>query len=125
MPEISQALRRTKATKIYVCNVATQEGETTGYAVYDHVEALQRHTFTTVADYVVANNNPIQLGTRFLGKAVLHDGRPLRHVKLADGDLVDLQHPVRHDSQRLAGMIMDVYHGKKQGKEAGRVAVPT
>ena len=125
VPGISEALRHTRAAKIYVCNVATQEGETTGYAVYDHVEALQRHTFPTVADCVVANNNPIQLGTRFLGKAVLHDGRPLKNVRLADGDLVDLQHPVRHDSKRLAGIIMDVYHSRKQGKEAGRVAVPS
>ena len=120
---ISQALRRTKARKIYVCNVATQEGETSGYAVSDHVEALQRHTFPTVANFVVANNNPIELGTRFLGKPVLHDGRPLRHVKLAHGDLIDPEHPVRHDSDRLAAIIMDVYHGRRQEQEAARLPV--
>ena len=120
---ISHALRRTEAKKVYVCNVATQEGETSGYAVSDHVEALQRHTFPTVANFVVVNNNPIELGTRFLGKPVLHDGRPLRHVKLERGDLIDLEHPVRHDSERLAAIIMDVYHGRRQEQVAARMPV--
>ncbi|MCH8109980.1 MAG: YvcK family protein [Chloroflexi bacterium] len=122
---IAEAMRHSAAPKIYVCNVATQKGETEGYAVEDHIEALQRHTFETVADYVVANDNPIELGTRFLGKPVVSDGRPIKHAKLKLDDLTDPNHPVRHDSANLARIIMDVYHnnGGRKAKAPFKLAV--
>ena len=52
-----QALRSTPAIKVYVCNVATQPGETSGYAVHDHVETLERYVGDGLFDYVVANSN--------------------------------------------------------------------
>lgn len=113
---ISEAIKRSRATKVYVCNVATQKGETEGYSVADHVEALQRHTFTTIVDYVIANDTPRDLGPQFQGRPVAYDGRPLHHAKLLLEDVMDLTHPVRHDSARLARAIMNVYHKKRNGK---------
>ncbi|MDY0061799.1 MAG: YvcK family protein [Myxococcota bacterium] len=43
VPEIGQAWRETRALRIYVCNLVTEVGETDGYTVEDHVEALWRH----------------------------------------------------------------------------------
>ena len=123
---IANALKHSAAPKIYVCNVATQKGETEGYAVEDHIEALQRHTFETVADYVVANNKPVDLlGTRFLGEPVTSDGRSIKHAKLILDDLTDPDHPVRHDSANLARIIMDVYHnsGGRKAKAPFKLAV--
>ena len=111
---IAKAIEGSLAPKIYVCNVATQKGETDGYTVADHVEALQKHTFPTVADFVVVNDKPKELGPPFLGQPVVNGGRQMEHVSMVGGDLVDSTHPVRHDFAKLAQVVMDVYHGKAE-----------
>ena len=106
---ISDALKRTEATVVYVCNVATQVGETDSYSVSDHVAALQAHTFDTIADYVLANSNPPNVDDRFAGEAVLHDVRPTGHAQIVLADVADPIHPVRHDPDRLAYAIMEIH----------------
>ena len=115
MKGISDAIRRTTATVVYVCNVATQVGETGGYTLAEHVEALRGHTFEEIADYVVGNSNPPDIGDRFEGEGVFHDGRPLRDTTILLSDLVDDSHPVRHDSDKLAEAIMQI-HGASDGR---------
>jgi len=44
VPGIRDALLNTSALKIYVCNVATEIGETQHFSIEDHVEALIKHT---------------------------------------------------------------------------------
>ena len=108
------AIRESGATKIYACNVATQGGETEGYTVVDHVQAIQKHTFPEIVDYVVANDRPMELGPQFLGEPVVSGGEGLEHVEVISEDLMDPSYPVRHDSAKLARVIMDVYHGKRR-----------
>jgi uncharacterized cofD-like protein len=67
MPE---ALRASRAIKMYVCNVATQHGETDGYTVHDHV-TLEKHIGTGIID-VVLNR------ARRAGNARRGRGRPPR-----------------------------------------------
>ncbi|MCD6519458.1 MAG: YvcK family protein, partial [Anaerolineae bacterium] len=55
LPEIVEALRRSRALKIYVCNVMAEPGETDGYSVSDHVQALLDHAPIQL-DYVVVND---------------------------------------------------------------------
>ena len=54
---IRQAVQASPALKIYVCNVATQHGETDSFTVGDHFGALQRHLGGHFFDYVLANSN--------------------------------------------------------------------
>ena len=56
LPDIRAALAASSALRIYVCNVATQTGETEGFDLADHVEALERHTAEGIVDIVLANN---------------------------------------------------------------------
>ena len=53
--EIAEAVSRSNAVKIYVCNVMSQPGETDGYSVSDHIGAIQDHANISL-DYVVVNN---------------------------------------------------------------------
>ena len=106
---ISDAVRRTPATVVYICNVATQIGETGGYTLAEHVTALRRHTFEGIADYVIGNSNPPDIGDRFEGESVVHDGSPLKNTTILLSDLVDDSHPVRHDSDKLADAIMQIH----------------
>ena len=115
VPGISAAIKESKSAKIYVCNVATQQGETDGYSVTDHVESLQKHTYPTVVDCVLVNDTPKNLRPRFLGQPVEEDGRKLHHVKQVYVNLVDDNHPVRHDSTRLAEATLKIYHGIRRG----------
>ena len=120
---IAGALRDTAATKIYVCNVATQRGETEGYSVADHVEALYKHTFPSIVDYVVANDNPVSLGSRFMGEPVTSDGVQLRNATLELADLIDPIHPVRHDSDKLARVVVDLYRRGRRSHSPSKVAI--
>ena len=57
IPGIREALLAANAPRVFACNVATQEGETTGYDLAAHVEALVAHTAPGIVDVVVANNH--------------------------------------------------------------------
>lgn len=54
---IVEAIQRSNAVKVYVCNVMTQPGETDGYAVTDHVNAILDHAKIPI-NYVLVNNQP-------------------------------------------------------------------
>ena len=107
---IGEAVLNSKARKLYVCNVATESGETVGYTVADHVAALQQHTSPEIIDCVIANSGAAELGPPFKGRLVEHDGRRIEHAKIVSADLVDTSFPVRHDVGKLADCILDVYH---------------
>ena len=53
--DLAQAIAASRALKVYVCNVATQPGETGDYDVSDHVRALREHVSPDPFDVVLAN----------------------------------------------------------------------
>ena len=112
---ITDAIKNASATVVYVCNVATQVGETGGYTLSEHLDALRKHTFEEIADYVIGNSNPPNIGNRFAGEGVFHDGSPLKNTTTLLADLVDDSHPIRHDSDKLAQAIMQI-HGASDGR---------
>ncbi len=120
---ISEALRHSAAPKVYVCNVATEVGETQGYAVAEHLATLQRHTFDTIADFVIANNTPRQLGPLFEGQPVISDGTGLNHAEIVLAELTDADHPVRHNSEKLANAVIDVARKARRTKTPLKTAV--
>ena len=56
---IVEAIRESRALKIYVCNVMTQEGETEGYTASDHIRALFNHSCPGLFDLCLVNDAPI------------------------------------------------------------------
>ena len=120
---ITEAIRSSSATKVYVSNIATQEGETEGYSVIDHHDALTRHTFPGIVDNMLANDNPRELGPNFFGTPVRYNGEPLNGTSLHLQDLIDAAHPVRHDSHKLARSIMEVYHESNKPRSLIRLAM--
>lgn len=53
--KMKDAILRSKAKKVYVCNAMEQPGETKGYSLTDHVEALHRHVGERFIDVVIAD----------------------------------------------------------------------
>ena len=56
--EIAKTIQTSDAMKIYICNVMSQPGETDGYSVTDHVEAILSHAPRISLDYIIVNNQP-------------------------------------------------------------------
>jgi uncharacterized cofD-like protein len=107
VPDLAQAIIASPAIKLYVCNVATQAGETTGYNVADHLGALRQHVGDDMITTVVANETFI--GSRPPGAGVDWVRLPAPETvdyQLLTYDLVDRQYPWRHDSDKLAQALM-------------------
>lgn len=113
--DIKQALLDTKATVIYVCNVMTQPGETTGFTAYDHVQALLEYTNNIhVIDYVVVNNQ-FELQPELLAKYALENATPVINdseriqalgIKVVQANLVSQVNLIRHNSDSLARTLI-------------------
>lgn len=109
VPGVAQAIEASSAVRVYVCNIATERGETDGYTVAEHVAALRRHTSEGIADCVLANDAPALLDDRFESdEAVSNGGAPAPNIRTILRDLVDESHPTRHDSDKLADAAMDI-----------------
>ncbi len=107
VPDLRDALASSLAPKAYVCNVATQAGETAGYDVQDHVEALISHVGRDVFSIVVANSNLIPGKTPGGGAEwVLPPEQGALDIPLLLADLADNQYPWRHDPAKLAEALM-------------------
>ncbi|WP_281267837.1 gluconeogenesis factor YvcK family protein [Sulfoacidibacillus thermotolerans] len=59
VPGIADAIRRSPAKVIYVCNVMTQPGETDGFSASDHVQAIYDHIGPRFFDIIIVNSAPI------------------------------------------------------------------
>jgi uncharacterized cofD-like protein len=105
VPDLAQALYHAKAPIVYICNLATQEGETTGYDVADHVGAIRQHVPELEFDIILANDN-LSLPQSALGNATFVELSELPGMRLETADLVDEDRPWRHDSQKLTNVVM-------------------
>lgn len=56
---ICDEIKKSRALKVYVCNVMTQPGETQGYTVHDHIRALESHAYEGIVQYAIVNSCPI------------------------------------------------------------------
>ena len=118
VPGIRQAIDASGALVVFAANVATQAGETGGYDLADHVEALERHGAACLPDIVLANNRfnarppdgwqgePVRLRWPPAG---LEGGGP----RLVLDDVVDPVNAHRHDSARLALAIMGIWERER------------
>ncbi len=111
VPDLAEALRASRALKFYVCNVATQPGETDGYSSGDHVKTIETHMQGRIFDLIVCNNRKDLVLPDGVEPVVLDD-EVTRSYPLYATDLVDDKNPWRHDSVKLAQAIMDVYYEK-------------
>lgn len=110
---VPEALRRSKAKKVYVCNVMTQPGETNGFSAYDHVKAIEMHAANRVFDYVLVNTGRPDAALlekyRKSGAALVEPDTD--RIKAAGyrpiaGNFINQTDVVRHDANHLAEAIM-------------------
>jgi uncharacterized cofD-like protein len=110
LPAIREALLAATAPRLYVCNVATQDGETAGFDLAAHVEALVAHTAPGLVDLVLANNRfDARIPPDWTAETVRLHWPPAAIgpvPRLILNDVVDTDNARRHDPARLATAIM-------------------
>lgn len=112
MSGIRAALETTAAPRVFVCNVATQVGETQDYAVSDHLAALRAHRLDQLIDAVLVNNNvtarapanypaaPVAVDVPIHG-----EGGPMIILR----DVVDDENAHHHDGHKLAAALLELH----------------
>jgi uncharacterized cofD-like protein len=122
--KLASHVRASKANKIYIANVMTQPGETTGYTLNDHVEALIAHGGEGIIDTVLANDGPLPIQMVEQYSAVGSEPLVLDTKKLQDkgirtirATLINPQKPAVHDPERLGKVIMDIIHAMQSNTE--------
>ncbi len=114
---VAKALKASKAPKIYVANIMTQPGETSGYSLNDHLEAIEAHGGRGLFNLVLSNRGRIPPG--ILKKyakdgacPVTADERTRTITKVICSDIFSGESYARHDSAKLARAIMRAVKGR-------------
>ncbi|HEX4580274.1 MAG TPA: gluconeogenesis factor YvcK family protein [Candidatus Dormibacteraeota bacterium] len=107
-----EVLRATPAVKVYVCNVASQLGETMGYTVSEHLTAIEDHVGGNLFDYVIVNSNlapALPASAQAAGTSRILFDRDQASKKPVHYILADVVSPSvssHHDPEKLARVIM-------------------
>jgi uncharacterized cofD-like protein len=108
VPDITAAIRVSRALKIFVCNATTQQGETDGYTCGDHIGAIEDHIGSGFFDLIVSNNDTtgkLPEGTDWVTvNPEMEDSSAVYQ-----SDLIDESNPGRHDSDKLARVLIDLF----------------
>jgi uncharacterized cofD-like protein len=107
--DVMAAVHSSRALKVFVCNIATQPGETRTFSCYDHVRALEEHVGEDLFDIVLCNDNYAGSLTES-SEWVLADEKSRSDVRLYTADLVDYDQPWRHNPDKLAQVLMDLFY---------------
>jgi uncharacterized cofD-like protein len=106
--DIAEALHVSRAVKFYICNVATQPGETDGYSCDDHVKTIEKHIGGGLFDLILCNNNfqgtlPAEVSW-VRPSSIFQDEHALYMTDLAGKEYIH-----HHDPTKLAQAVMDLF----------------
>ena len=114
---ISEAVCASKAMKIYICNIMTQDGETEGMTASDHVRALLHHSGPGLVDICLCNSAPVRPG--LLERYKEEDAAPIvvdqEAIEALGVELVtrplasETLDYARHSFTRLSAAVMELY----------------
>jgi uncharacterized cofD-like protein len=121
VPGIAEAIERSRATRVYVCNIMTQPGETTGMTASDHVRAVFETTDRRLFDRALVNvgqaNRLLPLYERDGAFQVPADLETITAFGVTPivGDFISEGHQVRHDPKKLANAILRIVEERNEG----------
>ncbi len=111
---IPEAIRNSKAKKVYICNLMTKFGETNNFKVHNFVEVIEKYLGKNVIDYVLYNK-PIK-DKKLLKKYAEEKSFPVvcdkeelkkfKNIKFIEGNFVTKPILARHDPDKIAIEIL-------------------
>ena len=119
--DITRSIKKSKALKLYICNIMTQPGETQKFSVSDHIKVIFDHCGRYIIDCVIANEESIHPDLRDKyyaeGSDIVNlDIEELEKlgVDVVKDDLTETQKTyVRHNAQKLAKIIIETVMERK------------
>ena len=122
-PKVVTAINESSAKVVFIVNTAGQVGETKDFTVSKHLAMLKKHAPGLTVDIVLVNNRPPseeQLArmaekgvapTEYDAKETLAMG-----VETVLRDVVNIDNPIRHDPQKTAAAVMEIYTETHHGR---------
>jgi len=122
--KIPTIISESKATVFYICNVMTQPGETDNYNVFDHVNAIIKHSNRYLIDYVIANDETISESAienyKFKGaKQVIIDDEQIKkleemNIKVISSNFIEIRkNYIRHNAEKIGQLLFNYVKEKK------------
>ena len=110
---IKQAIAKSKAKKIFVCNIMTKHGETSGFKVCDFMRELEKYLGKGIINYVICNNKKpsqklLEKYDKEKAEFVETDIKDDKDLKIIKTDLLDNINLARHNPDKLAKTIMKI-----------------
>ncbi|SFD22087.1 gluconeogenesis factor YvcK family protein [Clostridium uliginosum] len=119
--DIAKEIRKSSALKIYISNIMTQPGETTGFKVSDHLKVLLKYGGKEIVNYVIANTGEIPDDLK--EKYHLEDAELVNldeesidslGIEIVGDNLVKIKNGlIKHDADKLAQVLVDTIMEKK------------
>jgi uncharacterized cofD-like protein len=107
--DLLEAIRSSRALKIFISNIATQQGETDMYTCGDHIRTLEELVGSELVDIIICNSwydEKLENGMQW----VRMDEALERDSRLYLSDLADHRKQGHHDAVKLAQVLMDLYN---------------
>ncbi|MCL6096402.1 MAG: YvcK family protein [Patescibacteria group bacterium] len=110
VPAITQEIKKSKAKKIFVVNVANKFFETPNYSVSDFISAIRRHCgFQPFDTFLINNNTAFSIPEEFKNQYSI---APLRsdkenNVNCVYEDLINEDFPIYHSPKKLAKSVVE------------------
>jgi uncharacterized cofD-like protein len=126
---IAEAIVKSKATKVYICNLMTQANESLGLTAADHIRALNRHAHRQLFDYALINRTPVsdQLKAKYALEGacqIIADLEPIKALGVIPivGDYLEEAGVARHNTARVATDLIQlaVHPERMEGTSAAQ-----
>jgi uncharacterized cofD-like protein len=113
--DVAKTIARSSATKVFICNLMTQPGETEGFSSRKHLEIVKKYAPEIKFDYVIVNNYPIKQtqaeryqnqGAKQIGLGDSISCETIEGAKVIGDNLLDNGKKVRHDPNKLARTVL-------------------
>ena len=111
---VAQSIKKSKARKIYICNIMTQPGETDNFTVADHLFAVEKYLGCNI-DYLIINSgkiaeNMVKKHVRKNSFVVVDDSNKLiDRSRIIREDIVSNKDHVRHDPEKISRVIFESF----------------
>jgi len=119
MRQISEEIAKRDIMKLYICNVMTQHGETDGFTASDHLERIITHSNQDVVNCCLVSSGRLKynLLVKYAQEKsfpVIFDRERLKGmgIRVFEADVVSEDNYLRHDFQKAAKEIMNIYYYK-------------
>lgn len=109
VPGMVDAIKASPALKVFVCNVASQPGETDNFNVSDYMRTLHDHVCGDIFDFVVVNSNLNHMPTGGQSQVIFDYQEAQRlspGARFLAADVVNTRIPSHHDPEKLARVVV-------------------